>query len=78
MEEGPCPRAVNSAPPPPTDQPPTLSPQVPLHPLPPVPGHTLVSPHCHLLAIMAETRSLGTPGIQRARGPLLCRPGLGI
>lgn len=49
----------------------TLSPQVPLYPLPSVPGHTLVSPHCHPLATMVETLSLGAPGIQRAQGPLL-------
>lgn len=41
---------------PPTDQPSTLSPQVPLRPLPPVPGHALVSSHRHLLAALAETR----------------------
>lgn len=49
----------------------TLSPQVPLCPLPPVPGHTLVSPHHRLLAAVVETLSLGAPGIQRAQGPLL-------
>lgn len=27
---------------------------------------------------MVETPSSGAPGIQRARGPVLCRPGLGI
>lgn len=60
------------APPPYTDRSSALSLQVPLYPLPPVPGHTLVSPHHHLLAAVAETLSLGTPGIQRAQGPLLC------
>lgn len=49
----------------------TLSPQVPLYPLPPVPRHTLVSSLCHLLAVVVETLSLGAPGIQRAQGPLL-------
>lgn len=63
-----CPRDPSPC----TDQPRTLSPQVPLHPLPPVPGHTLVSPPRHLLAASAETPSPGTPGIQRARGPPLC------
>lgn len=48
-----------------------LSPQVPLYPLPPVSGHTLVSPRSHLLAAVVETLSLGAPGIQRAQGPLL-------
>lgn len=61
-----------------TDRPPALSPQVPLHPLPPVPRHALVSSHQHLLAATAETPSSGAPGIQRARGPVLCRPGLGV
>ena len=62
----------------PHGQAPTLSPQVPLRPLPSVPGHTLVPPHCHLLVAVAETPSPGAPGIQRARGPLSCRPGLGL
>lgn len=30
-----------------------------------------MSPHCHPLATMVETLSLGAPGIQRAQGPLL-------
>lgn len=52
--------------------------QVPFRPLPPVPGHALVPPLCHLLAAVAETPSPGAPGIQRARGPLSCHPGLGL
>lgn len=56
--------------PPHTDQSSALSLQVPLCPLPPVPGYTLVSPHRHFLAAVAETLSLGAPGIQRAQGPV--------
>lgn len=29
-------------------------------------------PHRYLLAVVAETLSLGAPGIQRAQGSLLC------
>lgn len=59
------------APPPHTDQPPTLSPQVSLHPLPPVPGHTVVSPHCRLLAAVVETRPRA-PLVSKGPGDPCC------
>lgn len=56
--------------PPHTDQPP-LSPQVPLHPLPPVSGHALVPPHGHLLVASAQTRPRA-PLVSKGPGDPCC------